>query len=171
MGELIVLRLVHVLGGMFWFGTGLFNAFFLLPALAMAGPASGQVMAGLQRRRLMVVLPIVALLTLLSGARLMWLTSGGFSDGYFATATGTTFAWAGVAAVLSWALGVVFVRPAMVRAGTLAPTIATLPEGPERARVAGEVDRLRNRATLANKFALVLLLLAATGMSVARYLR
>ena len=38
--EILVLRLVHVLGGMFWVGSGLFSTFFLLPALAGAGPAA-----------------------------------------------------------------------------------------------------------------------------------
>ena len=36
MAELIVLRLVHILGGMIWVGTGIFNTFFLLPALGQA---------------------------------------------------------------------------------------------------------------------------------------
>ena len=35
-GELLVLRLVHVLGGIFWVGSALFMAIFLFPALASA---------------------------------------------------------------------------------------------------------------------------------------
>ena len=40
MAELIVLRLVHVLGGIFWVGAGLFNMVYLGPAMAAAGPAA-----------------------------------------------------------------------------------------------------------------------------------
>jgi uncharacterized membrane protein len=171
MAELLVLRLLHVLGGVFWVGTAAFNALFLLPAMATAGPAGGQVMAGLQRRRLMVVLPVVSLVTLLSGARLMWITSGGFGAGYFATTTGATFAWAAASATLAFVLGVAFVRPAMSRVGTLAPTLAATPEGPERARLADEMARLRRRAGVVNQVVLVMLVAAASGMAVARYLR
>ena len=69
--ELVVLRLVHILGGIFWLGSGLFTTFFLIPALGRAGPAAaGPVMGALQQRRLFTVLPVVALLTILSGVRL-----------------------------------------------------------------------------------------------------
>ena len=169
--ELLILRLVHVLGGVFWVGSALFNFLFLLPVLQPLGPAGGQVMAGLQRRRMMVWLPVVALATILSGARLMWLTSNGFDGGYFGTATGSTLAWAAVAATLSWLLGVVFMRPTMARVAALAPTMATLPEGPQRASTAAELDRLRRRAGVVNRLAIVLLVLAAAGMAVARYLQ
>ena len=81
--ELIVLRLIHVLGGIFWVGSALFTAIYLVPSLAQAGPAAGQVMGALQRRRLFIVLPTVAVLTVLSGIRLMQLTSDGFSAAYF----------------------------------------------------------------------------------------
>lgn len=58
--ELIVLRLVHVLGGIFWVGSGLFMVFFLVPAMGTVGPTAGQVMGGLQQRRLITVVPVIA---------------------------------------------------------------------------------------------------------------
>src|SRR5688500_5509174 len=66
--ELIVLRLIHIVGGVFWVGSALFTAFFLMPTLMQAGPsAAGPVMGGLQQRKLMVWLPVVAVLVMLSG--------------------------------------------------------------------------------------------------------
>lgn len=56
-GELIVLRLVRILCGIFWVGSGLFSSLFLAPALAGSGEAMGPVMAGLQRRGLFTALP------------------------------------------------------------------------------------------------------------------
>ena len=50
--EMLILRVVHVLGGIFWVGSALFMAFMLMPALASAGPAAGAVMGAMQRRRL-----------------------------------------------------------------------------------------------------------------------
>ena len=69
--ELILLRIIHVVGGVFWVGSALFNALFLFPALAQAGPAGGQIVQGIQKRGMMVTLPTVAILTMLSGIRLI----------------------------------------------------------------------------------------------------
>src|SRR5688572_115483 len=102
--ELLVLRLVHIVGGIFWVGSGLFTSLFLLPALARSGPAAGAVMAGLQRRRLFTALPAVAVLTMLSGLRLMWIVSAGFSASWLASATGGTYAASGAAAIVAFVL-------------------------------------------------------------------
>ena len=66
--EMLVLRVVHVLGGVFWVGAMMYNAFFLMPALSQAGPAAGPVMAGMQQRKLFMWLPIVAVATMLAAA-------------------------------------------------------------------------------------------------------
>src|SRR5262245_3589663 len=109
--EILVLRFVHILGGIFWLGSGLLVSFFLVPSLANAGPVAGQVMGALQQRRLFTILPIVALLTILSGLRLIWIASAGFSASYFGTRTGMTFAIGGAAAILAFVLSLVVSRP------------------------------------------------------------
>src|SRR5687767_4768281 len=111
--ELIVLRIIHILGGIFWLGSGLFTAFFLIPALGRLGPASaGPVMGALQQRRLFTILPVIAVLTILSGIRLLQIASAGFSAQYFDSRTGQTFLWSGVAAIIAFLLSVLVSRPA-----------------------------------------------------------
>lgn len=168
--ELLILRLVHVLGGLFWVGSGLFTTFYLMPALATAGPAAGQVMAGLQKRRLFTVLPIIALLTILSGLRLMWITSAGFSSAYLNSSTGRTLIVGGAAAIVAFVLSLLVARPAAVRSASLGASLAGMPEGEPRAAVARELAALRRRTTIASHTAVALLLLAAAAMAVARYL-
>jgi hypothetical protein len=168
--EIVVLRLVHILGGIFWVGSGLFTSLFLLPALASAGPAAGQVMTGLQRRRLFTALPVVALLTILSGLRLMWVTSAGFSSAYFASATGRSFAASGAAAIVAFVLSLLVARPAAVRAATLGAELAAAPGGVPRATLAAELEAARRRGSAASAAAVVLLVIGAAGMAVARYL-
>jgi uncharacterized membrane protein len=169
--EILVLRLVHVLGGIFWLGSGMFTSFFLLPALAGAGPAAGAVMAGLQRRRLFTLLPTVAVLTMLSGLRLMMITSNGFARSYFATAQGFTFGASGVAAILAFVVGMALARPAAMRAGALGASLAAAPDESSRSALLAQLERARQRAAAANGAAIGLLVLAAAGMAVARYLR
>jgi uncharacterized membrane protein len=168
--ELIVLRIIHVLGGIFWVGSALFTTFFLVPALGRLGPAAaGPVMGALQQRRLFTILPVVALLTIVSGVRLLQIMSAGFAAPYFASRMGQTFLWSGVAAVCAFLLSILVARPAAVRSGQLGASMATTPDADRAARSA-EIEKLRRRTGLASMIAMVLLIGAATGMAVARYL-
>src|ERR1700674_5327679 len=138
--EFLVLRLIHILSGITWVGSGIYTSIFLVPALSSSPAVMGQVMEGLQRRRIFLVLQIVAALTILSGLRLLWIDSAGFAASYFASGTGRTFAISAgaaiVAAVLSFGVG----RPAMVRAGTIAASLGTSADAAERARLTPQLD-------------------------------
>ena len=165
--ELIVLRLIHVLGGVFWVGAGLYNTFFILPALTrIGGPVPGQLMGALQQRRLFVIMPTVAVLTILSGARLWWLVGGGWH--YFQHRSGHIFAISGIFAILSFIVGMAISRPAGVRAGALMRSAAS--DEASRKLIADEVAKLQYRALVSGYIAVALLVLAAAGMAVARYL-
>jgi len=50
-----------------------------MPALAEVGPDSGKLMVALMRRRIPVILPIVALTTLVSGDHAASFTTRGYS--------------------------------------------------------------------------------------------
>jgi uncharacterized membrane protein len=168
--EILVLRLVHILGGIFWVGSGLFTTFFLMPALAASGAAAGQVIAGLQQRRLHIVMPIVGLLTIASGLRLMWIKSAGFAPAYFDSGVGRAFAWSGAAAILSFLISVGVARPVTVRAMKLTASLAS---GPDSAReaITAQLAGLRRSAMVASIIAVALVVLAAAGMAIARYVR
>jgi uncharacterized membrane protein len=166
--ELLLLRLVHILGGIFWVGSGLFMAFFLLPVLGQAGPAAAPVMVGLQKRRMMIITPTVALLTILSGIRLLAITSSGFSREYFALASGKTYAVSGILAIVSLLLGVIVSRPAAMRMMQLSRMVASAET--DRQRLGDEIRKLQRRAASSSTIAIALLLLSAAGMAVARYL-
>jgi uncharacterized membrane protein len=168
--EILVLRLVHILGGIFWLGSGLFTSFFLVPALTQSGSAAGQVMVGLQQRRLFTVLPTVGVLTIVSGLRLMWITSGGFSPAYFSTTVGRTYTLSGAAAILAFLLSTVLARPAAVRAATLGRTLATTTDSAAKSALTAEMESARRRGSIASKASIALLVFSAAGMAVARYL-
>jgi hypothetical protein len=168
MAELIVLRLVHILGAILWLGSGLFTTYFLLPAMTKAGPAAaGPVMANLQQRRLYTVLPIVALLTILSGIRLMMIVSAG-SPQWFASPAGRTFSISGALAIVSFLTGIIIGRPAAVRMGKLSQSSAS--DGASKEALAAEIRSLQKRVTWSTQTAIGLLILAAAGMAVARYM-
>lgn len=168
--ELLVLRLVHVLGGIFWVGGMMYSTFFLVPALGDSPAVAGQLMAGLQKRRLFLILPIVALLVILSGIRLMWIASAGFSDSYLQTPTGRTFSASALAAIVAFLLSVLVSRPTFVRIARLGASLAGITDQGEKERISAQMQRLRRWVTVANGIVVVLLLFAASGMAIARYM-
>lgn len=169
MTEMLILRVIHVMGGIYWVGSAMYAALFVTPALVKAGPAAAPIMEEFKRRRLFTILPIVALLTMLSGARLLGIVSGGFSPAYFDTRQGLTFAVSGAASILAFVISLIVSRPSAVKIGAIAATLESL-SGDAKAAALAQIAALRRRAGLSSAVAIWLLVLAAAGMSVARYL-
>lgn len=167
--EMVVLRFVHVVGGVFWAGGGIYATLFITPAIIAAGPAAGPMVTEMQRRKLFTVVPIVAVLTMLSGIRLLWIVSGGFSGSYFATTQGLTYAVAGAASIVGFVLALVVSRPAGIRLAQLAATLEQL-DGTARTAALSTMDTLKRRSAMASAAAIWLLTVAVGGMAVARYL-
>jgi len=168
--ELLTLRVIHILSGIFWVGSMMFTTFFLAPALRSSPAVAGQLMAGLQKRRLFTVLPIVALLTIASGTRLMWIASTGFSDSYFATPPGRTFVNGATAATIAFLLALLVIRPGFMKVGRLGASLAGTTDEGERQRISAEMQKINRRVGIANGIVVALLLFAAAAMATARYL-
>jgi hypothetical protein len=168
--ELLALRLIHILSGIFWIGGGLYTFFFLGPALASTPAVMGQVMAALQKRRIFTAQQIAAALVVLSGLRLLMIDSAGFSGSYFATGPGRTFAVAGAFAILAGIFNFGVARPTMERAVAVGAALAAPADPSEKARLTQQLDRLRKRAATAGMLAVTSGILAASGMAVARYM-
>lgn len=167
--EVIVLRLIHVLGGIIWVGGMTVMAFFIMPVLTGLGSAAGPVMAGLNQRKFPVVMPIIALLTILSGLRLLMIDSANFQGAYFASPVGRAFSIAGGLAILAFLFGIVVVRPVMMKSMALGQQMAGA-DAAQRAKLEEEMGSLRKRGAAANMIVFVMLLLAALGMATARYM-
>src|SRR6478736_4705718 len=72
-GWLIFFRIVHVGSAMIWFGGAIIGGFFLSPTAAALGDSAQPFMDHLMRRRRMGILfPVVAALTVVAGAALYW---------------------------------------------------------------------------------------------------
>lgn len=165
-----VLRVIHIVLGVYWAGTIFFVVTFLEPVARGAGPAAGPVMLGLRQRRYFEILPAVAALTILSGLVLLWKVSGGLSGTWMGSRAGMTLQIGATAALVGFAIGAGVMRPATLRAMDLMPTAQQLPEGPERGARMEEIQALRLRARTAARWVGGLLLIAVGAMAVARYL-
>jgi hypothetical protein len=165
----ILSRVLHVVLGVFWAGTLVFNAAFLLPSIREAGPEGAKVAGGLMRRRFLDLMPVVALVTVLSGLYLYWRVSAGFAPDYIESAPGITYAVGGVAAVVALGFGVGVLRPAMLRAAALTQSAAGLAAN-DAAQALATAQALRARAGAASRVVAWLLAGATVTMALARYL-
>jgi hypothetical protein len=168
---MLVLRLFHVGLGVFWAGTMLFFVFLLEPSIREAGPEGGKVVQALMRRGYLNIMPVVALLTILSGVDLLRRASGGFNADWMGSAEGMTFLVGSVAAILALVTGVTVMRPSALRMTSLMQAMGQAQAGPEKERLGAEVAGLRQRMTTGGRVIAVLLIIAVATMAVARYLK
>jgi uncharacterized membrane protein len=166
----IVLRVVHILVGVFWVGTAIFSFVYLQPAVKELGPTGQQFMGHLvEKKKLSVVILTSAVVTILAGILLYWRDSNGFDLDWITSATGLAFTVGGVAAILAFVFGLILVKPAMDRMGTLGQSIAMSGGPPTDAQVS-EMQRLGSRLTLIGQLNLLLLIVAVVAMAAARFL-
>ena len=117
---LLIVRLMHILGGIFWVGSAVILAGFILPALRDAGPEGGRFMQALMgRRRLPAYLGTAAGLTLLSGLALYLRDSGGLQWAWITSSPGLAFTIGALAALLAAVLGLLVAGRAGARAAAL----------------------------------------------------
>jgi uncharacterized membrane protein len=152
---LLLARLVHVVVGVFWAGTVIFNAWLLAPALRDAGPEGGKVMGALAKRGLMVILPIAGILTILSGLWLYRHASVGFDHAYMRSRSGMTYGIGMVATLIAFMIGILVVRPTMAKLPTVDPA---------------EAPKLRARAATSSAIVALLVGVTVICMAVGRYL-
>lgn len=164
----IILRLIHILAGVFWAGTAFLIAGFLVPTMRATGREGGVFIQHLmQTRRLQMFLGMAMLLTVLSGvamyARLAAATHGAWAG----TAPGIAYGVGAVAAILGGASGAYIGSSAGRRLAAIGASIGSSGPSPE---VQAEMGRLQARIRLGTRVAAGLLAVAAGAMAVARYL-
>lgn len=167
---MIVLRLLHVVLGVFWAGALFFLAWFLIPSVRDAGPDGAKVVQALQQRGFMNIVPAAALLTILSGVGLMWRVSAGFQPAWSRSPTGMALGIGAVAAIIGFGIGAGVMRPATLKAGALTQTLAQLTDASARATRTAEIQALRMRSARAARWVALFLMIAVATMAVARYL-
>jgi uncharacterized membrane protein len=166
---LIVLRIVHIVGGVFWAGAILFVVHFLEPAVRDTGPEGARIMRALQKRRYLEVIPAVAALTLLSGFALYWRIFGRFHPGPGASGTEIALGLGGLVSLVAFVIGVTLLRPSALRIGTLGAELAEAPDE-RKATLQEEIGRLRLRMRRSGRGVAILLSVAILTMAVGRYL-
>ena len=166
----IISRIVHIGFGVFWAGTIFFFAFMLEPSVRAAGPEGGRVMQELMKRKFLNVVPVAAFLTVLSGLDMYWRYSGGMSAEWMATSYGMSLTIGGVLGIAAFGMGVLMLRPLVMKIGRLGVSLGDLHNEDEKGARLEEINGLKAYSRLLGRIVASLLLLTVTSMAVARYL-
>lgn len=166
---LYVLRILHIVVGVFWVGSVVFLSAFLTPSIRAAGPAGGAVMQQLMgARRTPIWLMAASIITLLSGIGLYWHDSGGFQSAWLGSGPGRVFGLGGVFALAAVVVGMTVNSPAARRLGELSGRVQAAGRPPAPDELAA-IQSLQGRLARGTVWAAVLLGLATLAMAVARY--
>jgi len=157
---ILVLRFAHIVFGALWVGMMFFTTFFVAPAAAEVGPEGGKLMQALARRKVMVIMPVFALITIISGMWLFDILAGGDHASLMRTPMGKAYAWGATFSLVGFLLGIFVMRPAMMKVNKLSAAPA---------ENAAEIQRLRARGSFVGQIVAVLLLVALALMAIARY--
>jgi uncharacterized membrane protein len=164
-----VLRLVHILGGVFWVGSVMFATFLLAPTLQAVGPGAGPVMNQLVKvRKMPLIMMMSSMVTIVAGVWLLIIDSAGQPGVWMRSGTGMTFGIGGVLAILGFVIGMAVNAPASKRLAAIGSAAAAR-GGPPTAEEQAEIRRVQGRMSAASKIVTVLLVLATGAMAIARY--
>lgn len=169
MGNLImVLRVIHIFSGVFWVGFAFFNIGFLQPAVRATG-AEGQKMMGYltQKTRLLSTVYAAATLTLLSGLLMYWILLG-FRLSALRSGYGLVLTTGATAGLIAWIFAVVMIRGIFKQMATTGREIQAQ-GGPPSQEQADRMQALAARLGTLGNVALVFLVVAVLGMSIAQY--
>jgi hypothetical protein len=166
----IILRILHIGGGIFWAGAGLFMAWFLAPAVRQAGPAGGAVMLRLNRgTRWSLAISLASVLTVLSGILLYVRNGTATAWTYMSSGTGITITLGAITGIISLIIGGALVGPTSAKISDLGEKMAAN-DGPPSAEDGATMAALQSKMGSASRTQAITLLLSVLLMAVARYM-
>ena len=169
MEYLIILRLLHIVSAVFWAGSIMYLAWFVIPAVKALGPDGGKFMAQLSRtNRLPVVMVIAGALTNVGGILLIERISYGFQAAWFGTVHGIIISTGGTLSLIAFIIGLVVNLPAINRMGAMGKMIAAS-GAPPTVEQQQEMQKLRNRIFTGANIMAGLVFITAISMSIVRY--
>jgi hypothetical protein len=166
-GFAIVLRIVHIVGGVFWVGGAALFFFYLEPTMNKLGPDAEKFVDELiNRRKLPIYFVTASTLTAIAGIILYWRDFGRIeTSSSFAVALGI----GGLAALIAWLGGNLLIPQTLGKISGIVTEMKAA-GGPPSEELMGRLHANQERLRLIGAIDLVLLAFAVAAMASARYL-
>jgi len=163
---IVILRLIHILSGVFWVGSTIFLSFFVMPTIqATAGAGQKFLIYLVAKRPLGVAIDISARLTAIAGGFLYWIDSDGLTSGWLYSGPGWGFGIGGLFGLI----GLIFDMLAVKQIKILSKTVSIQGEPPLE-----QMDHFRSTQKRLGDFSAIsgiVLVVALLCMATARYWR
>ena len=161
-----LLRIVHILAGIFWVGGTLMMTFFIGPTIGATGESGQKFVAHLMNNlKFSNRIAAAAGLTILAGFILYWIDSDGFTSAWMSSGAGRGFGIGAVFALLGMVTGTLVGRTA----GAMAQLGAQNQGKPSSEQIT-QLQALQKRQVMYSNITVVLLILSVIFMAIARYL-
>jgi len=161
----LFLRIVHIVGGVFWVGGSLMMTFFIAPTIGATAEAGqkfvGHLMGNLKFSQRMSV---AAGLTILAGFLLYWHDSSGFTSQWMHSTAGRGFGIGAVFALIGFVYGILVgqTTKAMAQLGVQF-------QGKPSDEQMAQMQALRKKQMAYSNISTIALVIAVIFMSISRY--
>jgi hypothetical protein len=164
---IVLLRLIHILSGIFWFGGTLMLVRFVFPTAKRLGPDGGRFMQSLMvEARLPVALAIAGWATTLAGLVLFYFSSGRFAHSWMTSGQGITLSIGALFGISAALHGAAAQAPVAAKLMGLSGQMGSGPPSPEQI---AQMQTLRDKLARGATVSAGLLFVAAAAMAIARY--
>lgn len=162
---IVLLRIVHIVGGVFWVGGTLIMTFFIGPTIGATAEA-GQRFVGylMNNLKFSARLTAAAGLSVTAGALLYWHDSAGFTSLWVRSGAGIGFTIGAIFAVIGFVTGIM-----IGRVTTNMAKLAAQFQGPPSSEQMAQMQALRKQQANVSAISAGALILAVALMATARY--
>lgn len=165
---MIILRVIHVLSGIFWVGFAIFNLAFLQPTIRATGAEGQKTFQYLMRKtRLMTTVYIAATLTMFTGLIQLGIVSN-LQHSFINSGWGLIITLGSLSGIIAWFIAIHFIRGIFNQMGVVGMELQSS-EGPPNPEKLSEMQVLVERLGKVGKTALVFMIISVIGMAAARY--
>jgi len=162
---MVILRVVHIVAGVFWAGSAIFLASIVDPTLKALGPQYQRPVMGALAPKIALAVGGSAVVTIAAGVWLTLKLRGGHLDTFYDTGWGYAITIGAVAAVVALMFGTL-TGVNSVKMGELGKAVG---EGRRTPEQGAEIAKLGGRLTMMGRTTAVLVVIAVASMASARF--
>lgn len=161
-----LLRIIHIVGGVFWVGGTLIMTFFIAPTMGATGE-SGQRFVGhlMNNLKFSNRMAIASGSTILAGFILYWIDSQGFTSSWMSSGAGRGFGIGAGFALIGFIFGILIGRTTKAMA-----QLGAQIQGKPSTDQMNQLQALGKRQATYSAIAVATLVLATVFMAIARYM-
>ncbi len=165
---MIILRIIHILGGIFWVGFAFFNIAFLQPTIRATGAEGQKTMQHLTKQtRLMMSVYVAATLTMFTGLIMLGGISH-FQSAFFASGFGKVITIGSLTGFIAWFIAIFNIRAIFNKMGEVGQAIQSS-EGAPDPELLTTMGSLVDKMGRVGKIALGFMIVSTICMAAAQY--